>query len=506
MAMTSFHSRTRRPHKSCIQCAKAKRKCDKTSPSCLRCREREVRCEYLSRLIPRGGSDTPELEQDNSDRASSTTSMLLDTRTSPTHGPSASLGSTASEPLHAIITDVTENTLNSRWFLSPESWIHQHSWMMPQYYNLPVSEKSLSNFTTKLKRWVDDWVRDEHSPIMHRLTYEDYTPECVEDAYTSLAAYNAASPGAKQTALRVMDSRVNKLLMSQTHDEDVDGISSAFLLDTPAHLARTQALFIYQLVRLFDGDIRARAQAESHMETLDRWAGQMVESAQLDCTAAAMVTSTVHNGNMTTTTEALAATSVDEMGLSIPVTLQATPTASPSSTNNNLNPTFQALNHDSPSTTAAIPPTTNMTTTTPPPMTNNMNPFSLPPGPCPPPPPLLHKAWLLSESIRRIYVASITLRAVYTTLRQGWSNCPGAMAYTAQSGLWDARECYAWARVLWRGGGGGSGGGGGGGGGEQGQGQGGGAVPGEVDEFAVAVAEIYCGVERVERWVFEKGG
>jgi hypothetical protein len=32
-----------------------------------------------------------------------------------------------------------------------------------------------------------------------------------------------------------------------------------------------------------------------------------------------------------------------------------------------------------------------------------------------------------------------------------------------------------------------------------------GAVPAEVDEFTVAVAEIACGVDRVEQWAFEKG-
>ncbi|KAK4119648.1 hypothetical protein N657DRAFT_581301 [Parathielavia appendiculata] len=439
--MTSFPSRIHRPRKTCIQCAKAKRKCDRTSLSCLRCRERGMRCVYPSRLIFRDGSeptvaapDTAEVGRD-SDRASNR-ALLMGTCSSPTYPP---LADAVQEPgNHVSFTDVIETTLSSRWFLHPQTWIRQHGWATPQY-ELPVSEKSLPHFISKLKRWADDWVRDGHSPIMHRLTYEGYTPECVEDAYTSLAAYNAASPSAKPTALRVIESRVNKLLISQTQ-EDVDGISSAFILNTCIHLARTQALFIYQLIRLFDGDIRARVQAESHMDILNRWSNQMIESAQLDYAAADLVLSQ---------------------------------SASTSST---------------------------MTVTT----TTN-NPFSVPPSA---PPPVLHKAWLLSESIRRIYIASIFMQAVYNTLRRGWSVCPGAIAYTAQSGLWDARECYTWARALRRGRDPG---------GQKIRERGDDAPQardgGEqellspwVDEFAVAVAEISCGVERVEQWVFEKGG
>ncbi len=58
------------------------------------------------------------------------------------------------------------------------------------------------------------------------------------------------------------------------------------MLDTFGHLARTQALLIYQLIRLYDGDIQARARAEEDMSTLDEWAKQMWESARLDVAAA----------------------------------------------------------------------------------------------------------------------------------------------------------------------------------------------------------------------------
>jgi hypothetical protein len=326
---------------------------------------------------------------------------------------------------------------------------------------------------------------------MHRQLYDGYIPECVEDAYTSLAAYNAASPSAKKTALRIIESRVSKLV-SQTQEE-MDGICSSLLLDTLTHLSRTQALFIYQLVRLFDGDIRSRAQAEGHMETLDRWGTQLLESAQLDCAAA----------------EVLADTGSDPSTASLgTVTASSNGNSTSTSTATQTNPLLTS-NLDLFATNITITP--------------NNNPFTLPASA---PPATLYKTWLLSESIRRIYIASIYMQSIYQTLKRGWSVCPGGIAFTAQSGLWDASGCYDWVKVLRDGGrnshGRGNemdGGGGSGSGGGKLEGlspwvmlQGleawripEGAVPGEVDEFAVAVAEIACGVERVEQWVFEKG-
>ncbi|KAI1308018.1 hypothetical protein F5Y03DRAFT_350850 [Xylaria venustula] len=53
-------------------------------------------------------------------------------------------------------------------------------------------------------------------------------------------------------------------------------------LSLSEHLVRVQALFIYQYIRLFDGDIRSRAQAERHDMVLQDWKAQMWECAKFD--------------------------------------------------------------------------------------------------------------------------------------------------------------------------------------------------------------------------------
>lgn len=86
-----------------------------------------------------------------------------------------------------------------------------------------------------------------------------------------------------------MEERESRLIRGpQSPDEsNIAGLSRGFLMDTSTHLARTQALFTYQLVRLCDGDIRARA--EEHIDTLHTWVSRMPESAQLDCAAAELL-------------------------------------------------------------------------------------------------------------------------------------------------------------------------------------------------------------------------
>jgi hypothetical protein len=66
--------------------------------------------------------------------------------------------------------------------------------------------------------------------------------------------------------MRALQNNVHELL-----ENEVD-----HTVTTPAQkLARTQALFMYQIIRLFDGDIFLRAQAEKDMMVLHTWLGDL---------------------------------------------------------------------------------------------------------------------------------------------------------------------------------------------------------------------------------------
>jgi len=233
--------------------------------------------------------------------------------------------------------------------------------------------------------------------MMHRSLYRGHMPECIQDAFTTLAAYNGATPGTRCSILRIIRDRAEKLISSQpvggmgedvvgepelnrggvegTEGEEVSLPAPCVILDTPTHLARTTALFVYQLLRLFDGDIRSRAQAEEQMGTLHAWASQMLESARLDCVTAEYLV------------------------------------ASGGSAGGNLSANDFTLVVGSAAMTD---------------------------------PSLTWQAWILAESIRRVFLMAEYMQSVYLTIKRGWSACSGGVPFTPKAGLWDAASAWAW--------------------------------------------------------------
>ncbi|ORY66319.1 uncharacterized protein BCR38DRAFT_483956 [Pseudomassariella vexata] len=91
-------------------------------------------------------------------------------------------------------------------------------------------------------------------------------------------AYLHRTPQTGDVVLGIFEERVAQLLEDQALMDSLSGgigsdpstgldlDQNLYLsLDTAAHLARAQALAIYQTIRLFDGDIRMAAQAEMHI-------------------------------------------------------------------------------------------------------------------------------------------------------------------------------------------------------------------------------------------------
>ncbi|OBS24798.1 hypothetical protein FPOA_05335 [Fusarium poae] len=59
--------------------------------------------------------------------------------------------------------------------------------------------------------------------------------------------------------------------------------------------------------------------------------------------------------------------------------------------------------------------------------------------------PRLWRSWVLSESIRRIWLMTTTTIGVYLTLRQKWAECHGGIYFTARKDLWNAKSASSWA-------------------------------------------------------------
>jgi hypothetical protein len=103
-------------------------------------------------------------------------------------------------------------------------------------------------------------VRDNAVPWCHAQLYRDAMPRSMQDAQACCALYIAKNRTNAASVLRIIEARVADLVATPPPDAAASPLEA---------LARAQALLLYQLMRLFDGDVRSRAAAEQTMPHLE---------------------------------------------------------------------------------------------------------------------------------------------------------------------------------------------------------------------------------------------
>lgn len=290
--------------KACFSCIRAKRRCDKRLPSCRRCADRDEPCAYPSarpyrRQKPRpssgggpaGSFDVAQLCSAAGDAAVSSTSSHA--------------GLTAGDPgdaipyidgslfpfLEQLVHDgpsvpAPQPLLSSApWFLQSDTWgIVSHD---PGGPDSQVDVSYLKGFIKCIRRWLWRWVTEAHCLFIHRELYrETGLPPCVQDAYASLAAYVVKTDRNEEVVAGLVEDKADALLRrygalgGRAGQPPAGQQPAGAPLTTREHLARVQALVVYQFVDLYDGDIRQRARGERRMATLQDWIEQLWESAK----------------------------------------------------------------------------------------------------------------------------------------------------------------------------------------------------------------------------------
>lgn len=260
---------------ACIPCTKAKRGCSKQTPSCRRCLEKNVTCRYPAPRI------TPPYDLVFAENGAVSTIPASTSERSLLPSPPSHVGEEQQQQqqIHAQSRPpVTAEALQNPWFLSPPSWTIDHNTgAIPS--QITFIDEALTYFIGQLHSWLKQWTDEGHCPFIHPQLWKIQLPDCIQDAFASLAAYHSKTPATERMIMRIIENRVNNLVGGQS--AGADGDFGVIMLDPACHLARTQALLIYKIIRLFDGDIRARAQAEKHIDTLSLWARQLWQSANL---------------------------------------------------------------------------------------------------------------------------------------------------------------------------------------------------------------------------------
>jgi hypothetical protein len=79
----------------------------------------------------------------------------------------------------------------------------------------------------------------------------------------------------EDTAFQIISDRATQLIDDQALEDTVCDSRDMFI-----HLSRVQGLLTYQVIRLFDGNIRMRAQADAQLHVLFKWNRDMMEATR----------------------------------------------------------------------------------------------------------------------------------------------------------------------------------------------------------------------------------
>ncbi|SPN99085.1 uncharacterized protein DNG_02123 [Cephalotrichum gorgonifer] len=118
----------------------------------------------------------------------------------------------------------------------------------------------------RVKAFTSDVAERNSTPFMHARLYTDHTPPCILDCFATNVLYTNRNPRNIATVMQALYRNVRALI----------GTEAGRVIVTPAEkLACTQALFLYQVIRLFDGDVTLRAQGEHDIPLLRTWLGDL---------------------------------------------------------------------------------------------------------------------------------------------------------------------------------------------------------------------------------------
>ncbi|KAH7135609.1 hypothetical protein B0J11DRAFT_518765 [Dendryphion nanum] len=257
--------------RACGECVKAKRKCGNEMPKCRRCSKKGIPCVYPTAHHEDINSiSIPELEfpwldaiLEDPSLWSGTLQPQLAAATSSSFSPGTNISNDDTFP--------NPNTVPIPSYLAPSALSHT---LAKNTLSQPITNAALQSF----KNWPEKWLRTGKAPFIHPHLYSptpSLTPSihhALQSAYATCAIYATRTPSNSHLAFTLIETKASELLHSPSP-----------ATQTPLDLlANIQSLLIFQFVRLFDGDIRQRALAESAAPVLSSWTEQLIVVTEVE--------------------------------------------------------------------------------------------------------------------------------------------------------------------------------------------------------------------------------
>jgi hypothetical protein len=114
----------------------------------------------------------------------------------------------------------------------------------------------------RIKGFVTDMANKNATPFLHRFLYKNYTPQCILSCFSTSVLYTNRTPANTIMVMQAVHANIHELINTEKER----------ILATPTDkLARTQALFLYLVICLFDGDVSLRVKGEDSLPLFHTW-------------------------------------------------------------------------------------------------------------------------------------------------------------------------------------------------------------------------------------------
>ncbi|KAJ5371983.1 hypothetical protein N7517_003989 [Penicillium concentricum] len=260
--------------KACISCAKSKRRCDMASPRCYRCKVRSLECQYQHTPITRetntsvseqtsaistafeGRSVSNALRGNGDDAAEGTGLVFEDTL--------MDMSLPSFPDYNLDWQDIMENIQD---FAVPDQLRVNDS---PSRSVLAgeIYQARIIYSVKRMKSLPSSFVSEGRTSFIHTSLYEPYTPQAIQDILGLCALYDRKTEANQGLVHRIITQLADRLIVDFAH------------LSALEQLASVQAMTLLQIIRLFDGDIRLRGDAERTEPLFVEWIRQLQHQTQ----------------------------------------------------------------------------------------------------------------------------------------------------------------------------------------------------------------------------------
>lgn len=251
--------------KSCLACIQHKRKCDRGLPKCQRCLTKKTDCEYNSqypsrlrqtpgRTIDGNVAFPEELSSDwqLQRRPALPTPAILSPYTNDTFFNLSNSPLSLGIPQNALLSSAVIEDIVAQQDLNDVGQISSHT----------AAQARVEFVAKRLAAIPKTFSEQGQTMFIHRLLFQERNPPALQDALSSCALYCLKNTDNQTLVFRNLEQRRHQLIAN-----------TDLLLASKMDLVEAlQALILYQIIRLFDGDIRLRAQAEADEPVLMMWA------------------------------------------------------------------------------------------------------------------------------------------------------------------------------------------------------------------------------------------